>query len=104
MKTVDNCKQRGAYYSQNNTALEKNKYEVIRVTDSRGHTNCILYDRTKENTFQKGNSVIFMNYFLKIEPTKNSKVRKTSNLEVSQELLDRAELIANLAPAETTPI
>lgn len=45
-----------------------------------------------------------MNYILKIEQTKNSKVRKTSNLEVSQELLDRAELIANLAPAETTPI
>lgn len=103
MKTVDNCKQRGAYYSQNNTALEK-KYEVIEVNDSRGHIKCILYDRTKENTFQKWNSVIFMNYFLKIEPTKNSKVRKTSNLEVSQELLDRAELIANLAPAETTPI
>lgn len=44
-----------------------------------------------------------MNNFLKIEPTKNSKVRKTK-LEVNQELLDMAELIANLAPAETTPI
>lgn len=101
MKTVDSGKQRGAYISENNTALEK---KVIGVTDSRGHTKCILYDRTTENTFQKRNSVIFMNYILKIEPTKNSKVRKTSNLEVSQELLDRAELIANLAPAETTPI
>lgn len=82
----------------------KKKNEVIGFTDSRGHTKCILYDRTTENTFQKRNSVIFINYILKIEQTKNSKVRKTSNLEVSQELLDRAELIANLAPAETTPI
>lgn len=89
---------------------EKMEYKIIGVADSTGAIKCILYDRTKENTLQKGNSVIFMNYIFKTEPsesiilTKNSKVLKTSNLEVSQELLDRAELIANPPPAETIPI
>lgn len=89
---------------------EKKEYKIIGVADSTGAIKCILYDRTKENTLQKGNSVILMNYIFKTEPsesiilTKNSKVMKTSNLEVSQELLDRAELIANPPPAETIPI
>lgn len=78
--------------------------------EKRSAIKCILYDRTKETTLQKGNSVILMNYIFKTEPlelifiTKNSKVMKTSNLEVGQELLDRAELIANPPPAETISI
>lgn len=89
---------------------EKKEYKIIGVADSTGAIKCILYDRTKEKTLQKGNSVILMNYIFKTEPsesiiiTKNSKVMKTSNLEVGQELLDRAELIANPPPAVTIPI
>lgn len=69
-----------------------------------------VYDRTKETTLQKENTVILMNYIFKTEPsesiiiTKNSKVMNTSNFEVGQELLDRAELIANPPPAVTIPI
>lgn len=89
---------------------EKKEYKIIGVADSTGAIKCILYDKTKETTLQKGNSVILMNYIFKTEPsesiiiTKNSKVMKTSNLEVGQELLDRAELIANPTPAVTIPI
>lgn len=74
---------------------ERKEYKIIGVADSTGAIKCILY-RSKETTLQKGNSVILMNYIFKTEPsesiiiTKNSKIMKTSNLEVGQELLDRA--------------
>ncbi|XP_061162729.1 uncharacterized protein LOC133171950 [Saccostrea echinata] len=70
----------------------------------------VLYDMTKENMLQQGSSVILMNYIYKTDPTesiiltKNSKVMRTSNIDVGQELLDRGELIANPPPAETIPI
>lgn len=35
---------------------EKKEYKIIGVADSTGAIKCILYDRTKEKTLQKGNS------------------------------------------------
>lgn len=61
-----------------------------------------VYDRTKETTLQKENTVILMNYIFKTEPSESIII--TKNLEVGQELLDRAELIANPPPAVTIPI
>lgn len=81
---------------------EKKEYKIIGVADSTGAIKCILYDKTKETTLQKGNSVILMNYIFKTEPSESIII--TKNLEVGQELLDRAELIANPPPAVTIPI
>lgn len=81
---------------------EKKEYKIIGVADSTGAIKCILYERTKEKTLQKGNSVILMNYIFKTEPSESIII--TKNLEVGQELLDRAELIANPPPAVTIPI
>ncbi|XP_062580032.1 uncharacterized protein LOC134242041 [Saccostrea cucullata] len=88
---------------------EKKEYRVLGVADRTLAMKAILYDMTKENMVEEGNSVILMNYIYKTEPesiilTKNSKVMKTSNIDVGEELLDRGRFIANPPPAETITI
>lgn len=54
------------------------KYKIIGVADSTGAIKCILYDKTKETTLQKGNSVILMIYIYKTEPSESIIITKIS--------------------------
>lgn len=69
-----------------------------------------LYDISKKANLAEGTSVIVMNYIHKTRPTegiiitKNTKVMKTSDVDVPTEIQRQGALIANPPPAETLTI